>query len=155
MPQVDPVYICWLLIGKPLHSSLQGGFWHKYRSYAGVIVCWNNNIFFPLDLLLLITQDKYELSSNHLFILSILKNNSETLLTQHWLNTSKRILPQPSTSPCPCLLRNFPYLGCHYWTHLDIILAPPLIFFLLHIFANRWVHSSCGVCRGYVLGVII
>ena len=133
MFQIDHRYTCWFLLGQPLHSSLQGGFCNEYGSDLGVIVRWENNLLFPLDFLLLITQDNYDLSSTHLFILPILKTNSKTLLTQHRLDTSQNLLPQPYTSPQPCLLLHFPNLGCHYWPHPDLILALPLLLFLLHI----------------------
>ena len=42
-----------------------------------VIVRWKHTLLFPLELFLLITQGKYELSSTHLFILPILKTNSK------------------------------------------------------------------------------
>ena len=80
IPQIYPGYTCWFPLGKPFHLSLQGGLWNEYGSYLGVIFRWKNTIFFPLDLLLLIIQDNYDLSSTHIFILSILKTNSKTLL---------------------------------------------------------------------------
>ena len=77
MPQIDPGLTCWFSLVQPFHSSLQGGFWNEYGLDLGVIVHWKNTIFFPLDLLLLIIQDNYELSSTHIFILPILKTNSK------------------------------------------------------------------------------
>ena len=59
MPHIEPGSTCWFPLGQPLHSSLQGGFWNEYGSDLGVIVRWKNNLLFPLDFLLLITQDNY------------------------------------------------------------------------------------------------
>ena len=92
MPQIDPVYTCWFPLGQTFHSYPQGGFWNEYGSYLGVIFRWKNTIFFPLDFLILITQDNYELYSTHIFILPILKNNSRTLLPQYILDTSQSLL---------------------------------------------------------------
>ena len=155
MPQIDPVYTCWFPLGQTFHSYPQGGFWNEYGSYLGVIVRWKNNLLFPLDFLLLITQHNDEMSSTHLFILPILKTNSKTLLPQHILDKSRNILYHPSTSPHPWLLLHFPNLGCNYWPHPNIILTSPFILFLLHICANRWVHGSWGGVRRDVLEVII
>ena len=124
--------------------------WNEYGSDPGVIFRWKNNLFFPLDLLLLITQDSYDMSSTHIFILPILKTNSKNLLPQHILDTSQSLLTQPYMYPHPCLLLHSPNLGCHYLTHPDLNPAPPLLFFLLHIFSNRLVNGSWGGCRrGY------
>ena len=75
MPQIDPG--CWFPPGKPFHSSLQGGFWHEYGLDLGEIVCWKNALLFTLVFILIITLDKYELSSTHLFIPPVLKTNSK------------------------------------------------------------------------------
>ena len=155
MPHIDPRSTCWFPLVKLLHSSLQGGFWNEYGSYLGVIVRWKNNILFPLDFLLLTTQDNYEMSSTHLFILPILKTNSKTLIPQHILDTSHSLLPNKSISPHPCLILHLPNLVCHYWPHPDLILAPPLLLFILHICSNILVHGSWGGGRGGVLEVII
>ena len=155
MTQIDPRSIFWFQLGHPFHWSLQWGFWHEYGSDPGVIVCWKNTLFFLLDFLLLITQDKYELSSTHIFILPILKTNSKTLIPQHILYTSQSLLPHPATYPHPCLILHLPNLGCHYWPHPDIILASPLLLFLPRIFSNRLVHVSLPGGRGDVLEVII
>ena len=85
MTQIYTGSTCWFPLGNPFHSSIQGGFWNEYGSYIGVIVRWKNTLFFNLDFLLLITQDNYELSSTHIFILPISKTNSKTLLNQHRL----------------------------------------------------------------------
>ena len=132
-----------------------GGFWNEYRSHRGVIFFWKNILFFPLDFLLLVTQDNYELSSTYIFILPILKTNSKTLLPQHILDTPQILLPQPSTSPWPFLKLHFPHLGYHYWPHPGIILVLTLFLFILHVFSKRWVHGSWGVGSGDVLEVII
>ena len=153
--QIDPGFICWFPPGKPFHSSLQGGFCHKYGSDPGEIVRWKNNLFFSLDFLLIITQDKYEMSSTHLFILPLLKTNSKTLLPQHRLDTSHSILPQTSTSTHPWIIIHLNNLDCHYWSHPDIILALPLLHFLLHICSNILFHGSWGAVKGDVIEVII
>ena len=78
--QVDPGSICWFPLGQTIQYSLPGGFWHEYGSEPGVIVFWKNTLFFPLESLLLITQDKYELYSTNPFILPILKPIQKILL---------------------------------------------------------------------------
>ena len=137
MPQIDPGSTCWLPLWQLFHWSLRGCFWDEYGSDPGVIVRWKITLLFSFDFLLLITQDHYELSSTHIFILPILKTNSKTLLPQHRLNTSHSLLPQPSTSPHPCLLIHLPNLGCHYWPYPDLTIALPLLLFLLNLFSRQ------------------
>ena len=137
MPHIYPVYICWFALVHPFHAYLQGVFWHEYGLDPYVIFCWKNTLLFPPDFLPLFTQDKYELSSTHIFILPILKTNSKTLLPQHRLDTSQSLLPQPSTSTHPFLLLHFTNLGCHYWLNPDIILSSTLLLLPLHICSNR------------------
>ena len=155
MPEIDPGSTYWLPLGQSFHSYIQGGFWNEYGSDLGVIVRLKNTLLFTLDFLLLITQDNYELSSTHIFILPILKTNSKTLLPKHILDTSHSLLPRPSTSPHPWRLLHFPNLGCHYLPHPDITLALPLLLFILNICSNILFHGSWGGVRGGVLEVII
>ena len=48
MPHIYPGYTCWLPLGQPFCSSLQGKLFHEYGSDLGVIVRWKMLFYFPL-----------------------------------------------------------------------------------------------------------